>query len=57
MPVYAGDVISYKSTVIAKRELATRPSWGLITNHNEGWNKAGELVASFECKVLVARAE
>lgn len=53
-PVHAGDVISYRTTVIAKRELASRPGWGIVTFLAEGHNPAGEEVMRFEGKVLVA---
>lgn len=52
-PVHAGDVISYRSTVTAKRLLASRPGWGMVTFLAEGHNTAGELVMSFEGRVLV----
>ncbi len=46
-PVYAGDVIRYISEPRAKRTLATRPGWGVLTSHNEGWNGRGERVFAF----------
>ncbi len=52
-PVHAGDEISYRSTVTAKRLLASRPGWGMVTFFAEGHNTAGELVMSFEGRVLV----
>lgn len=54
-PVTPGDTISYRSTVTGKRELASRPGWGLVFSHNEGFNQKGELVFSFEGKVMTAR--
>ena len=54
-PVYPGDTISYRSTVTAKRELASRPGWGMVFALGEGFNQAGELVFSFESKVLTPR--
>ena len=54
-PVFPGDTVSYRGIVTAKRELASRPAWGLLSSLNEGRNQAGDLVLSFEGKVLVAR--
>jgi acyl dehydratase len=46
-PVYAGDVVSYRSTVVDKRASASRPGWGLVFNDNEGVNGRGEPVFRF----------
>ena len=54
-PVFPGDVLSYRCTVTAKRDLSSRPQWGLVYSLNEGFNQHGELVFSFEGKVLTAR--
>jgi len=54
-PVYVDDTISYRSSVTSKRELASRPGWGLVFFHNEGINQKGEPVISFTGKLLVAR--
>jgi acyl dehydratase len=54
-PVFPGDTVSYRNRVTSKRALASRPQWGLVTTHNEGFNQKGELVFSFEGKVLTAR--
>jgi acyl dehydratase len=54
-PVFPGDVVSYRSVVTAKRALASRPRWGLVESLNEGRNQNGELVFSFEGRVLVQR--
>jgi acyl dehydratase len=54
-PVFPGDVVSYRCTVTSKRELVSRPQWGLVFSLNEGFNQNGELVFSFEGKVLTAR--
>jgi acyl dehydratase len=47
--------VSYRGIVTAKRELASRPAWGLVSSLNEGFNQNGDLVFSFEGKVLTAR--
>jgi acyl dehydratase len=54
-PVYPGDLINYTCTVTGKREMASRPQWGIVSSFNEGRNQQGEPVFSFEGKVLVAR--
>lgn len=46
-PVYAGDVITYRSTVADKRASASRPGWGLVFNDNTGHNQHGEPVFAF----------
>jgi acyl dehydratase len=52
-PVYAGDVVAYRSQVTDKRALKSRPGWGLLASLNEGINQKGESVLSFEGRVLV----
>jgi acyl dehydratase len=47
-PVFAGDTISYSSTVAAKRASSSRPEWGLVFHRNEGVNQKGELVFAFD---------
>lgn len=54
-PVLAGDTISYRCTITAKRELNSRPQWGLVFSYNEGFNQKGELVFSFEGKVMTPK--
>ena len=54
-PVYPGDVIAYCDAVTGKREIASRPRWGLVTKHSEGVNQNGELVFAFDGKVMVER--
>ncbi len=54
-PVYAGDVISFRTTVKDKRDWPSRPGWGLISQYAEGFNQAGERVFSFIGHVLVER--
>ena len=56
-PVYPGDTIFYRCTVTNKRALSSRPNWGLVFGFCEGFNQAGELVFSYESKVLTAVRE
>jgi acyl dehydratase len=54
-PVYAGDTITYRSTVSSKRPSASRPGWGLVSHHNTGTNQRGEEVFSFDGMVFWER--
>jgi acyl dehydratase len=54
-PVYAGDTITYRSTVTGKRVSASRPGWGMVTHHNTGVNQRGEEVFSFDGAVFWER--
>lgn len=54
-PVFAGDIISYSSTVVDKRASASRPDWGLVFHRNEGRNQSGELVYAFDGCVFWGR--
>lgn len=46
-PVYAGDTITYRSTLVGKRPSASRAGWGLVFQHNTGDNQHGERVFEF----------
>jgi len=54
-PVYAGDTITYRSTLTGKRVSASRPGWGLAFHHNSGLNQHGEEVFSFDGAVFWER--
>lgn len=54
-PVFAGDRITYHSTVTETRASASRPQWGLFFHHNTGLNQHGEEVFSFDGCVFVER--
>ncbi|MDH3741756.1 MAG: MaoC family dehydratase N-terminal domain-containing protein, partial [Hyphomicrobiales bacterium] len=54
-PVYAGDTITFHSEITGKRELTSRDDWGLVFAANTGINQNGDLVFSFDGKLLVAR--
>jgi len=54
-PVYAGDRITYHSTVADKRPSLSRPDWGLFFHHNTGVNQKGETVFSFDGCVFIER--
>jgi acyl dehydratase len=54
-PVYAGDTITYRSTLTDKRMSASRPGWGLAFHHNTGVNQHGQEVFSFNGAVFWER--
>lgn len=54
-PVYPGDTLSFRTTVVDKRPSASRPEWGLVTSHNTGHNQHGELVYEFQGAGFVER--
>jgi len=55
-PVYPGDTITATSTVLSRRESASRPGAGIVTWHTEVHNQRGELVLDYDRTNLVARA-
>lgn len=54
-PVYPGDTITARSTVIAMRESESRPGNGTVTWRTEAHNQREELVIEFERTNLVAK--
>ncbi|QFU17292.1 MaoC family dehydratase [Microvirga thermotolerans] len=54
-PVYAGDTITYRSTLTGKRVSASRPGWGIAFHRNTGVNQHGEEVFSFDGAVFWER--
>ena len=54
-PVYAGDMIEYKSEVIEMRLSDSRPHAGLMTFRSTGVNQNGEMVLSLISTTFVAR--
>jgi acyl dehydratase len=55
-PVYPGDTLTFATTLTDMRASASRPGWGLMFNHNAGWNQDGELVIDFLSSGFIARA-
>lgn len=56
-PVYPGDTLTARSTVVARRESAKRPAEGIATWHTEGFNQDGVLVIDFKRSNLVLKRE
>jgi acyl dehydratase len=54
-PVYAGDTVDFATTLVSKRESASRPGWGIIFSRNTGTNQKGELVYEFTGSVFIER--
>ncbi|MGV6872849.1 MaoC family dehydratase [Pseudochelatococcus sp. B33] len=54
-PVYAGDVLTYRTAVTDKRPTASRPDWGIVSTRNRALNGAGEEVFSFDGAVFWER--
>jgi acyl dehydratase len=52
-PVLVGDRVTYRTEVIAKRIVESRPGWGLTSMHNEGRNQNEALVFAFKSHVFV----
>ena len=54
-PVYAGDVIDYKSEVAELRASGSRPGFGLMTIRTTGINQNGVTVITFVSTTFVER--
>ena len=54
-PVFEGDTLHSRSKVLSKRESGSRPELGIVHVYTEGFNQHGEVVISFERKVMVYR--
>jgi len=52
-PVFAGDTLYAESTVLAKRESASRPTQGIVTVETRGINQDGKIVMTFERTMLI----
>ncbi|HET7717441.1 MAG TPA: MaoC family dehydratase [Bauldia sp.] len=54
--VYPGDTVTFTGRIVAKRESASRPGWGLVTMETTGVNQKGERVFVVTGHIFVARA-
>ncbi len=54
-PVYPGDTVTARSTVVSKRESESRPGQGIVTWHTEGFNERGERVVEFKRSNLIPK--
>lgn len=56
-PVFAGDTLRSRSTVMAVRASASRPNAGIVTFLHQGFNQRGEEVAVCTRQALMRRKE
>jgi acyl dehydratase len=54
-PVFAGDTIRAKTTVLESRASKSRPGAGIITFHHQGFNQRNEEVATLTRQALMLR--
>lgn len=54
-PVFAGDTLHFRTTLVDKRLSSSRPEWGLSTWHMEAFNQKDEQVLSYRGNVFVRR--
>ena len=54
-PVFAGDTISVRTTVVEARPSRSRPAAGIVTFRHEAFNQAGRLVARCDRQALMHR--
>ena len=52
-PTYAGDTISYRSTLLEARLSKSRIGWGLMQSQAEATNQDGELVMRFTASAFI----
>ncbi|MBV8097205.1 MAG: MaoC family dehydratase [Acetobacteraceae bacterium] len=56
-PVFAGDTIHVKTTVLSARPSKSRPDAGIVTFRHEAFNQRQQLVATCERAALMLRRE
>jgi acyl dehydratase len=56
-PVYPGDVLTMRNTVLDARPLASRPEVGVVTSRNEVLNQHGQVVMRMEGAGFFRRRE
>jgi acyl dehydratase len=54
-PVYAGDTITFRTTMVEKRVMRSRPHWGIAFSLGTGHNQHGEPVYEFRGGVMWER--
>lgn len=52
-PVFEGDTLRARTTVLEKRKSKSRPGTGIVRVRTEGYNQDGTVVMTFERSVLV----
>jgi acyl dehydratase len=56
-PVFEGDTIYSRSTVLAKRESRSRTNVGVVTVRTEGYKQSGVIVCTFKRTVMVYKRD
>lgn len=56
-PVYGGDTIYARSTVMSRRESASRPGWGIVEWKTTAVNQRGELVLEYRRRNLARKRD
>jgi len=56
-PVFEGDTLYSRSTVLDKRESRSRPNVGVVTVRTEGYNQGGVIVCTFKRTVMVYKRD
>lgn len=54
-PVYPGDTLTARSTVVERRESRSDPAYGIVTWHTEGFDQHGTKVLEYRRSNLVVR--
>ena len=54
-PIYPGDTLTARSTVVGRRESKSDPAFGIATWHTEGFNQHGVKVLEYRRSNLVSR--
>jgi acyl dehydratase len=54
-PVFAGDTIRSRTTVLEKRDSQSRPGAGIVTFRHEGLNQRDEIVCRCTRQALMLR--
>jgi len=54
-PVLVGETLTARSTVTAIRDTRSRPDFGIVTWHTQGFQSDGELVIDFKRSNLIRR--
>lgn len=53
LPVYPGDTLYARSTVLSRRESGSKPGMGIVGWHTQGFNQRDELVCEFKRSNLI----
>jgi acyl dehydratase len=56
-PVFEGDTIYSRTTVLDKRESRSRTNVGVVTVRTEGYNQSGVIVCTFKRTVMVYKRD